>query len=172
MNFIWNPHKATLLMPVTIEPIPEAVLARAKKEGLVKKSECHLTILSFQNGKKLLQQDRVSLEEIFALATSFDWSYSPLPQYALLERTIPEFVLNGQVQTPRHTRRSIVQFLDVPSLTMFMQMLSVKTGISFDTPLPHVTLFTWSDYEPEMESGIALNSEADFKKYVQEKISL
>lgn len=166
MNINWNPEKATLLLDLAEITIPYNVINYAEKNGYIIKNSFHLTVLSFQNGKKLLELNNKNLlDSIVSLTESFDWSILFLPEYFVLERTIPEFVLNGYVQTPRHTRRSIIQKVSVPAYDNFFKKVSEISGITFETPIAHVTLFSWSDYEPEMGSGIALNSQADFEKY-------
>lgn len=162
--FILNHEKATILLSLPHILIPEKVSSVAISEGFKIKSEFHLTIISFQNGKKLVQAG-VDFQKVVELAESFTWDVAFLPEYFILERTIGEFVLHGKVQTPKHTRRSIVQSLQVSDMGNFFEKLSEMTGIHFETPIPHVTLFSWSDYEPEIMSGLSLNSQADFNKY-------
>ncbi len=169
MEFIWDPEKCTLLLPFSEIAIPRRVVDYAAEQGMRQKSELHVTLLSFQNGKKLAQAvnrgELADPAEILGLARSFSWHMDFLPEYYVLERTIPEFAINDQVQIPRHTRRSIIQKITLPDLEPFMSELSRMTGIHFELPVAHCTLYTWSDYEPEMGSGIALNSETDFEKY-------
>lgn len=166
MNFTWNPEKGTLLLAIPEIAIPYKVIEYAERNNYQIKENLHLTILSFQNGKKLIQLgNNILLESILPLTESFDWEVSFLPEYFILERTVPEFKLNDQIQTPQHTRRSIIQKVSVPAYNTFFKKLSEISGIEFEIPVAHVTLFSWSDYEPERGSGIALNSQADFEKY-------
>lgn len=172
MNFIWTPTKATLLLEIPEPTIPDTVLSYANTNGLMKKQEFHITLLSFQNGKKLLQQNNIPLEPVFEFAQTLDWSYELLNEYAVLERRIPEFVLQGKVQTPAHTRVSIIQKIKLASFQVFFDYLASHAGIMLELPFPHVTLFTWSDYEREARNGIAINSQADFEKYFKQSIVL
>lgn len=170
MNFTWNPEKATLLLSVPRPETDPNVAQYAHDHGYVEKPETHLTLLSFQNGKKIIQARQGNTEEIFDLAKSYAWTFEYVPEYFVLERTIKEFVLNGQIQTPTHTRRSLIQKMVVPDMADFFAKVSEIIGVPFETPITHVTLFSWSDYEPEMTSGIAVNSEADFNAYLKEKL--
>jgi hypothetical protein len=174
MSFNWDAEKATLLLRIPEIAINRKVVEFAEKNGFIMKPEFHLTIISFQNGKKLIQGgvNAEQFDEIQRLAESVDWHIEYLPEYFILERTIPEFILGGVVKTPRHTRRSIIQIVRAPDLHKFFEILTDISGIDFDKPIEHVTLFSWSDYEPEMNSGIAVNSQADFDKYLKDKINL
>jgi len=177
MEFNWNPEKATLLLYLPKTKINEQIVEFANKNGYQEKSEIHLTILSFQNGKKILQNLSASergeiLEKIYNLAKSYKWNMEYLHEYFVLERTINEFVLQGIVQTPKHTRRTIIQKVTAPDLELFLEKVSANLGVYFEKPFPHVTLFTWSDVESQMMEGIGLNSESDFEKYKVSHIEL
>ncbi len=175
MNFKWQPDKASLTLTIPEIRIDSRLVSYATNHGYEPKPELHVTLLSFQNGKKILQavhHNSGMLDEIFGLAQTLHWPVEYLPEYYVLERTIPEFSLNGKIQTPQHTRRTIIQKIVAPSIVHFMNKVSVLTGVSFADPFPHITLFSWSDYAPEMTSGIGLNSEEDFKKYFKETVVL
>ena len=175
MNFITTPEKATILIPVPEIAIPRTVVEYAENNFYHMKPEFHVTLISFQNGKKILkaiqENPNVSFDDIVKLAESFQWGIIFNTEYFVLERTIQEFVLHGQVQTPQHTRRSIIQKVSIPDMASFLNELEKMTGIQFDNPVEHITLFSWSDYEPELMSGMALNSEADFEKYKKDMLN-
>ena len=175
MNFDWNPEKATLLLHIPKQALDPKLVLFAHQHGFIEKDHLHLTILSFQNGKKVLQAipsgDRTTvLEHIKSFAETLSWNIEYIPKYFVLERTIPDFILNGQIETPLHTRRTIIQVLSVPDLTDFLKRVSENLGIHFDEPFAHVTLFSWSDVDSQMNQGIGLNSEADFTKYQIQEI--
>lgn len=169
----WNPEKATLLLAVPRPSVPERVSAWAIGHGFLEKDETHVTLLSFQNGKRVLRglhgatdrQER--LDAIFAAAETLGWQVDGLPDYLELERALPAYVTDGVVQVPDHVRRSIIQVVTLPDLEPFIAGVSAIIGEQIETPLPHVTLFTWSDYAPESRSGIAVNSRADLDRLVR-----
>jgi hypothetical protein len=169
MNLAINQEKATILIPVSEIAIPKSVVEYAEEHGYILKSEFHITLISFQNGKKILKamHDRGGFlfDDVVKLANAFHFGVVFESEYFLLERTIPSFILHGQVQTPEHTRRSIIQKISVPDMNLFFGKLEKLTGVQFENPIEHITLFTWSDYEPESRNGIALNSQVDFDKY-------
>ncbi len=172
MNLTITPEKATILIPIPEIAIPRTVVEYAEKNGYHMKPEFHVTLLSFQNGKKILrsmqENPNISFDAIVKLAESFQWGIIFNTEYVALERTVPQFVLQGQVQTPEHIRRSIIQKVSIPDMSAFFNELEKMTGVQFDRPVEHITLYSWSDYETEMNSGIALNSEADFEKYTKD----
>lgn len=170
MQLITNPEKATFLIPLSEIAIPRHIIEYAEQNKFRLKEELHVTLISFQNGKRISKalhdNPTVAFNDVAQLAESFKWGIILDSEYYVLERTIPEFILNGQVKTPKHTRRSIIQKVAVPNMRSFLEKLGEMLLIGFDMPFAHVTLFTWSDYEPESKNGIALNSEDDFKKYM------
>jgi hypothetical protein len=170
MNFKWNPQNATLLLSVPQPTIDPRVILYAQEHGYKQKLETHITLISFQNAKKILEVLQQHVEKAFELAQSYEWKFEYTADYSVLERTINAFVLNGQVQTPAHIRRSIIQSVKAPDMVDFFAKLSVMVGSQLPIPISHVTLFSWSDYEPEMLSGIAVNSEEDFRKYLKEAL--
>jgi hypothetical protein len=168
-NLKFNREKATLILPLGNLPISERLIAYATENNYATKPEFHLTLLSFQNGKKILQmvdplkKDQV-LDRVLSIANDYSWSFELVPEYIVLERSIKEYAVNGKVETPGHTRRSIIQRMTVPDLSPFFARLSEELGIAFEIPFPHVTLFSWSDFAPEMNSGIAVNSLEDLDR--------
>lgn len=158
-------------MPVSDIDIPEHVSSYASEYGFALKPEFHITLLSFQNGKKL-KQTELSFDQVTSLIDAYSWDFSFLPEYYVLERTIPAFVLGGVVETPEHTRRSIIQRLQIPDFQDLFDKLSQMAGVHLDIPFAHITLYSWSDFPPEMNQGIAVNSEEDFKRLVKGSIPI
>lgn len=178
MNLTWDPEKATMMLIIPEILMDARLISYAAEKGFAPKTELHSTLLSFQNGKKILQalagrDDRGALlERIKFLSEQYSWAIEYLPEYFILERTIEEFVLNGQVQTPRHTRRTIIQKTVMPDHADFLMRISELLGVTFSVPFSHVTLFAWSDLQSEMMSGIGLNSQEDFEKYYKNIVLL
>lgn len=164
----------TLLLNLEHPQIPESIKEYAKSNNFIEKHEYYLTILSFQNGKRIQQviasNPSFLRDDILHIAESLAWKIEHLHEYHVLQRTIPEFILHGVIQTPRHTRRSIIEKIVVPDLQVFFQRISDLLKIHLEVPVAHLTLFTWSDYEPEAKNGIALNSSDDFNKYAKMSI--
>ena len=168
---------ATLLLNISKPVLDSRLVLYAAENGFIEKNEIHLTILSFQNGKKILKginpnEKETVLGTIRSFAEKFQWNIKFIPGYFILERTIQEFILNGKVQTPTHTRRTVIQKVSAPDLSLFLGRLSENLSIDFDVPFPHMTLFSWSDCESLMTEGIGLNSESDFEKYKKQEIVL
>ncbi len=53
----------------------------------------------------------------------------------------------------------------MPDIAVFYAKVSELLGISLEVPVPHITLFAWSDYEPNKARGIGISSKADFEQY-------
>lgn len=177
MNFKWNPEKCTLLLGVEKPEIPEVVLMYANKNGFIQKSEFHLSIISFQNGKKIILkfgQDEQLFEKIKNLAHKYPWSVEYGNKYFEIEKYYNQVELekSGYENIPEQTRQTIVQKVFMLDLADFYTKLSDMTGIGFDVPFPHLTLFARCDYEPMVLQGIGLYSESDFEKYNKGEIVL
>lgn len=173
-SLIWNPDKATLLLSITKPEIDPAIVSYAHKNGFVLKSEFHITLISFQNGKKILSlpENYILRDDILKLAETYTWNFEYIPEYLSLQRSLPEFSFSGVVQTPAHIRKSIIQKVLLPDIDDFFIKLRLLTKTSFSAPVPHITLFSWSDYLPEMNSGIGINSSDDLQKYFQNQLNV
>lgn len=133
-------------MPIPEIAIPRTIVEYAQNNGYHIKSEFHVTLISFQNGKKInraiYENQNVVFDDVIKLAESFQWGIIFNAEYFVLERTIPEFVLHGQVQTPRHIRRSIIQKVSIPEMVSFFNELEKITGVQFENPVEHITLYS------------------------------
>jgi hypothetical protein len=170
-----NPEKATLLMHTEKPVIDPEIVLFADKNGYTEKPEFHLSIISFQNGKKIIdnyKNDPEIIQKIQLLVDSFNWDISLSSEYFLIEKYYDEIELekSGYKNVPNHTRRTIIQKANITDIVSFYEKLSKLTNIVFEVPFSHLTLFCWSDYLPMMTQGIGLYSENDFKKYLQRSL--
>ena len=158
--------------------IPDRIREAAKKQNLVEKSEFHISTLVTSNARKVravISQNDLSenlKEKVASLFTSFSWEYSLMNEYFLQENfyTKEELKESGHPELPEHTRRTIVQKVNIPDMSLFYEGLSDMLKTSFDLPIAHITLFSWSDYNPLMMRGIGVSSEEDFRKYSKGKL--
>ena len=176
MNFKWNLEKCTLLLSVPKPEMDSRLVSYAAENGYAEKAEFHVSIISFQNGKKIVSkfgQGEELFEKIRKLADEFSWNIEYGNEYFEIEKFYDQGELekSGYENVPEQTRRTIVQKVSMPDIADFYSKLSTITGIEFEIPFSHLTLFSWCDYEPMKLQGIGLYSKSDFEKYKKQEIS-
>ena len=155
--------------------IPDFVRQMAVKNGLNEKSEVHISVVVTRNAVQMWAAagaDRTS--SIETLFNSYSWEYALADEYFLHERrySLQDLSENGYVaDIPEHTRRTIVQKVVLPDLSAFYGKVNTMLDISLPVPVPHITLFTWSDYEPFKMRGIGINSAEEFARFTVRRIS-
>ncbi|HEY4522169.1 MAG TPA: hypothetical protein VJH91_00835 [Candidatus Paceibacterota bacterium] len=158
--------------------IPDFVRHVANENHLNEKPECHISVLVSNNAVQAWrtaasasdpEMMRGKIQELF---NSYAWEYSLTSEYFLHEHTYTkdELVANGE-DVPEHTRRSIVVKVSLPDLSRFYEKLNEMLGLSLPLPVPHVTLFAWSDYEPYRVRGIGICSREEFDRFTKQKIT-
>ncbi|HYE23521.1 MAG TPA: hypothetical protein VEA92_03735 [Candidatus Paceibacterota bacterium] len=142
--------------------VPKRIRQKADMLGYLPKPETHISVVVTSNSKALMEhvyanEDANTLaNEILTLFNSFPWEYELLDIYLLQERQYRE-----THDRPAHIRRTIIQMVTLPDLPMFYERIVALSGANLTLPVPHVTLFSWSDYEPMMVQGIGLSSSED-----------
>src|SRR3989338_8856598 len=166
---IFIPESCFALLSIETPKIPERIRNAAAERNLIEKSEFHISVLVTRNARKAQEilsksivQEKLK-EEAASLFTNLSWEYSLNDEYFLQENLYDKEELQelGHPELPEHTRRTIVQKVEIPDIKLFYKKLSDILKVSFDLPIPHITLFSWSDYTPLMMRGIGISSEAD-----------
>lgn len=162
-------------LPVEKPEIPDRIYEKAKGFGMIEKPEFHISVLVGMNAtafQEFTQSENDLLKRAKEFFGTFGWSYSLTKEYVVQERTYKEeervdFLGKNY---PAHTRKTIVQKVDLPDLALFYKGLKDKWGIVLTLPVPHITLFSWADYEPLMTRGIGVSSQEDFDNYTRETL--
>ena len=168
-----NPSNFNFWVDVPSFVVDPKITSFAQEQGFAPKDKFHLSVISFANQKKLMGLNDPDLyAKVEKLSSQYTWSYSLDPEYFVIQKYYDQVELekSGYKDTPEHWRKTIVQKAMLPDMVDFYKKLSDLTGIKFDTPFSHLTLFSWSNYEPLMKQGIGLTSESDFEKYKQQQI--
>ena len=156
-----------LILQVQKPNIPNRIHEEAQIRNLVEKDEFHISVAVTKNARKIKEViSRSSApeklwEEITTLFESCAWEYSLTDEYYLQENSYSE---------PRHTRRTIIQKVNLSDLLPFYEKLGQILGIIFPMPVPHITLLSWSDDPLFMTRGIGISSEEDFETYSQGRL--
>lgn len=178
LNFIRE--TANALVEVAKPQIPESISKYAQEHGLLVKPEFHISAIAARNGKIISEKitgmqpedAQKFVGQLESLFKKYSWEYFLADEYYLLEKfySQAELARSGYVGLPEHTRSSLIQKAVVPDMRDFYEELRKLTGISFDLPSTHLSLFSGSDYAPMAAQGIGIYSEADFEEYKKEKI--
>lgn len=156
---------------VACPSIPQRITDETTKRGYLPKPETHISVVVTSNSVQLKavveasENPHAMRDSIKALYESYTWEYELRDTYLLQER-----VYKQTSDRPEHTRRSIIQLVTLPDLELFYTKLMELAGVTLTLPVPHITLFAWSDYEPMMVQGIGLSSKEQFNSYSRGEI--
>lgn len=155
--------------------IPKRIVAEAEQRGLFEKPEYHVSVVVEKTAVCILEalknmsDGQDVRKKIVDLFDEFDFKYDLTDTYSLQEKTYSreELDLRGLVDEPVHTRRSIIQMVHMPDIDLFFKEISRLLNIKMDVPIPHVTIFAWSDYDKKKNRGIGISSQKDFETFNQ-----
>lgn len=173
----FDPERCIANLPIERPEIPERLREMALSEGLVEKPEFHISVIVTSNARLVEaaaasgEPEKVK-ESVRALIDTFAWDYTPLDEFYRQEKSYEGKNDDEFGIVPPHTRRTIIQKVDMPDMARFYKELMQHLGIELSTPVPHITLFSWSDYPPRMTQGIGICSPEDFKAFSKGKIEL
>jgi hypothetical protein len=159
-----------IILPVAPPEIPDDIRIAAKDRGLAAKTEFHISVAVTKNAKKI--HDTVTKkgdpthfrEAIQSFMNGLAWEYTPTDEYAILEMHYDHAEMKecGYSGLPLHSRKTLVHRVDMPDMKVFYEKLSKLLEVPFGVPVPHITLFAWSDYAPFMTRGIGIASEDEY----------
>ena len=175
-----NFDKDKLTVLLDIYPVFEnldILRERAKEDGLVEKSDFHITLIGSKTGKKIIQklkglsdeERREKIKEIQKIISITDWSYDTKSEYYAITKTFPEYL--DENKKPE-SRSSYVQIVELPTLRGFYARLNQILDMKLKVPLPHITLFSISSIVGKETRGIGIYSEKQMKKLIAKKIEL
>ena len=175
---IINP-KHSIILSIEKPKVPEKIKKYAQIHNLQEKDEYHISILVTRNAYKIRKylkgfgDTEAVLIKMERILNSLDWEYTLTDEYFLQEYSYKKEVMEelGSDEYPEHTRRSIIQKIILPDLQIFYEKISQEFNLDLEIPVPHITLFSWSDYEPLMKRGIGISSENDFQEYCVKKLN-
>jgi hypothetical protein len=163
-TFVPNKH---LGLSIEKPDIPDFVRKVAIENDFPEKAEVHISVVVTKNAQTLWRAiSREQIAQIENLFKSFAWEYELTGEYFLHERFYSRAILdeNGDTDMEEHIRRTIVQKVLLPGLSLFYSKLNQLTGISLPVPIPHITLFALNG------RGIGINSAEDFERFTKAKI--
>ncbi len=173
----FKPDSLTMSLSVVKPDIPNHISKIAEENNLLLKEDdtFHISIVVSVNAKKLheavFRQENPEkvIDKIKELFEKLSWAYTPVSEYYLHENTYTKqnLIDTAEEDLTPHTRRTIVQRVDISDLEVFYTKLNEMLGISLPLPIPHITLFSWSDYDAKMLYGIGICSEEEFKAYTK-----
>ena len=143
----------------------------AKSMNLNEKEKNHLTIIGSDTAEaitaslagKSSDEREIILAQIKALVQSINWKFTFRPEFYYIKKEYNDPDPNDQTKTIPETRESMIQMAETDNLKEFYLRLEEITGLKFEIPIPHITLFTNSTREDKRLRGIGIYSENDFK---------
>jgi hypothetical protein len=161
--------------------VPDFVQQAAQENNLVEKPEVHISVVVTKNAMQMWRaigskkDSAALLKSVEALFKRHAWEYALTEEYFLHERTYSQtdldLIENRYTNVPEHSRRTIVQKVQLPDLAIFYGKLNEMLGTSISVPVPHITLFAWSDYEPFKTRGIGINSAEEFERFTKKVLT-
>jgi len=173
------PEKCVMGLSVEKPIIPPSILAAAKEQNLNIKREFHISVLVAKNARIAAgsvmvrphsEQFRKQLLDLFE---TYRWEYIETDEFYMHERYYTKEILhdNGYDEgIPEHTRRTIVQKVDLPDLSKFYADVNSLLGLSLPVPVAHITIFSWSDHSPMLLRGIGINSAVEFDEFTKRRL--
>ena len=174
----FSEENCNALLAISRPEIPERILQEASAHGLQEKPEFHISVIASRNGRAITnflshaegaERMREQIRDDFIQT---QWKYELLDAYYLLEKfyNAEELKKSGYIDIPEHTRYTLIQEVRLDELEGYYERLARLTGISFEKPFSHTTLFSGSDYEPMKTRGIGVYSQKDLDTYLKAKI--
>src|SRR3989344_1196592 len=164
-GLFFDREKVTLLLNINAQGSAfHDVEKVAKQKGLSRKREFHITLIGSATGEAIIEKisgsdykiNEKTLSKIQELSKKFNWEFSFQKEYYFISKSYSE---PGQ---ENERRQSIIQAIELPNLIVFYKKLNQRLGTNFDTPFPHITLFTNSTRKDKKLWGIGLYSEKEF----------
>lgn len=143
----------TFLIPV------ESDVSSVAQVGFDPKSETHLTIIGFPNGRKVMRaikQNPAIEQGVNRLIARSDFRFTPTGRAFEIEKDYPG-----------HTRQALIEEVEMPGLARFYGELSELIGEELAVPYPHISLGTRLD-----PRGIGINSVAEFEALNPKPVTL
>ncbi len=173
----FKPQEFYFLLPVEKPEIPARIRVIAEQEKMFEKPQCHVSVV--------VEKSAVSIRAALAAAEAkgdeperlkkciieffndLQFEYSLTDTFSLQEKKYDRAELDerGLSEEPEQLRRSIMQVVDMPDVIFFYRKVSELLGVTLEAPVPHITLFAWSDYELKKDRGIGISSKADFEQF-------
>ena len=149
----------TFLIPV------ESDVSSVAQVGFDPKSETHVTIIGFPNGRKVMRaikQNPAMEQGVNRLIARSDFRFTPTGRAFEIEKEYPAYR-----DQPAHTRQALIEEVEMPGLARFYSELSELIGEELAVPYPHISLGTRLD-----PRGIGINSVAEFKALNPKPVTL
>ncbi len=146
--------------------VPEYVEKKAQAENLERKQEVHITIFGFGTGQKISQAisgNQAKANELAELIDATDWSFEPKQEFYAVKRAY-------KIKGVPEDRETIVMMVKMPKLEEFIQSANRIVGLPLEIPPVHATLFSKSTIAENMQSGIGISSNEDFRKLEPEPL--
>lgn len=156
----------------------EAKNKEAEYLKLNEKDEFHITIIGSNTGEIILKhiaelaepEKSKLIEQLRELSESFNWQAFLVDEFYYLRKYYDKSRNTTSSSLKIEVRESIIQVVKIPGLSIFYKQLNALVNQKFDTPFPHLTLYTTSNHEDKKLRGIGIYSKKDFRSLMKKKI--
>lgn len=157
--------KYTALLPVDDLNITElkSVQDIISKYWLIFKPEFHITLIWFDTWESISTLPKESIEEIKNFVLNHFREYKLIAKYTIMKKSC-EAEIKGKVIIPSHNRMTLIQECEVVDIESLYHCINNSLWYKILLPFLHITLASWSDYEPYMTRWIWLYSQSDYEK--------
>lgn len=142
----------------------------AEHLNLFEKDEFHITIIGSETGEiilkhiaSLVEPEKSKLvEQLKELCETYNWQVFLLSEFYYIRK---QYEKNNDIDLHSiniEIRESIIQLVKIPRLAFFYKKLNALVNQKFETPFPHLTLYTTSTNEDKKLRGIGIYSKKDF----------
>ena len=129
------------------------------------KSEFHLTVLGFPQGKEIAEWLGVNgtkrMEKLQALIDEADFSYTEKPEIYTISRDREALIdwQDASKGTETLHEEAIIQLVNAPGVEAFINKVNSELGFNFPVPFPHISLAVKGT-----KFGIGIANEKAFKE--------
>ncbi|MBI2013748.1 MAG: hypothetical protein HYS87_02910 [Candidatus Colwellbacteria bacterium] len=178
---IFDKTKGTLLLEVDKNKLGvEALRDEAIARNLNEKNTFHLTVIGSDTAEKIVKSlaghsgDEIAavLFKIEDLARKVKWNVDLKPEFYYVTKEYNDASSEDPEQLIKEMRESIIQIADANGIAEFYDELKNLTGLEFELPMPHVTLFTNSTRPDKKLRGIGIYSREEFQEMNPIKIEV
>lgn len=179
IEFRLERDNALLMLIVDKDSIDlEAKVKEAEYFGLLKKTEFHITIIGSETGEVILNvldeldgiQKIETKNKLREACESFFWQAFLLDEYYYVRKHYNKDSAINFNEPENEVRESIIQLVKIPRLSNFYERINSLFNQQFETPFPHVTLYTNSTRAEKKMRGIGIYSKKHFKSLETKKI--
>lgn len=167
------PDQITLLLDIDKKYINlKSKKDKAEKLGLTEKNDFHFTIIGTDTGKKILkiisqldeEKKEKMINNIYELAEAINRKAKFKDDFFYIQKEYTTLDSSNTKKEIWEKREAIIQPAEFEGIDEFYKKLNILVGEEFETPWPHITLYTTSTRDDKKTRGIGIYSKKQFEE--------